>query len=580
MSDEERDGDHGSSGRMTSFTLSDGIITYKRRKRSSAEFLSDRDPSVSSGDQKAEEQRGSTTCNGIHEIGALSRIQYHWKTILEQMLSSQDVNDDVVASCIQKALLTGNASFMNKTANCTQAELIHMGNGNFCDEAKRESLQISTLKRKEATSNELHRDNSDQMEDRAVSKSCQNFALLCDLLLGKLPGIKADSILDFNVISSRMKSRAYGLSVGLLHQDLQRTFPMSVSNIPYFILQALYCIHKIIRKIGQELSLLSTSLSNITQASCQKQKLRGLGTEEKNSMDSHTTTQFPCESDRSTKLEQTEASCPYKVSNCKECGTEADGKCSLVCDGCLAVYHFSCLKPAVQEIPVRNWYCPGCTKNERVLSAELTMTHTHEGRPHQDCVVCGKLKASGMLAEPTEDDEGDATHNDSRESSISSMDSDGSPEPARTARERLCKLCGKCEEDDKRFIVCDHSLCIYKYYHIRCLKSHQVAYQHHKHGGWYCPSCLCRGCLTDKDDDLIVMCDGCDEGYHIYCMQPPLTSVPKGKWFCVPCNYEQWVLQQHAQSDENLSNGSNRPMDLLLSAAEKVEKLAAGREGR
>lgn len=306
-------------------------------------------------------------------------------------------------------------------------------------------------------------------------------------------------------------------------------------------------------------------------------------------MDSHTTTQFPCESDRSTKLEQTEASCPYKVSICKECDTEADGKSSLVCDGCLAVYHFSCLKPAVQEIPIRNWYCPACTKNERV-SAELTMTHAHEGRPHQDCAVCDKLKASGMLAEPTENDEEDATPNDSRESSISSMDSDGSPEPARTARERLCKLCGKCEEEDKRFIVCDHSLCIYKYYHIRCLKSHQVAYQHHKHGGWYCPSCLCRGCLVDKDDDLIVMCDGCDEGYHIYCMNPPLASVPKGKWFCVPCNvlrakqgmrkYEQWVLQQHAQSDENLSNGSNRPMDLLLSAAEKVEKLAAGRKGR
>lgn len=120
---------------------------------------------------------------------------------------------------------------------------IDMGNGNFCDEAKRaDRLQIATMKHKEATSSELHRDNGGQMEDFAVSKGCQNFlieilvsekfALLCDLLLGKLPGIKADSILDFNVINSRMKSRAYGLSIGLLHQDLQRVLTFLAPCLP------------------------------------------------------------------------------------------------------------------------------------------------------------------------------------------------------------------------------------------------------------------------------------------------------------------------------------------------------------
>ena len=249
-------------------------------------------------------------------------------------------------------------------------------------------------------------------------------------------------------------------------------------------------------------------------------------------MNSHTTSLFPCESNPTMKLEQAEASCPYEVFT-----SMADRR-----------------------------------------------------KLHRDCVVCQKLKSSGMLLEITNDKgEKEQKEADSQERSISNLEEEFTgPDPERTARERLCKLCGKHEDDDKRFITCDHSLCIYKYYHIRCLKSHQVARQHHKHGGWYCPSCLCRECLVDKDDELIVMCDGCDEGFHIYCMKPPLGSVPKGKWFCVSCNieraklgmrrYEQWVLQQHAQSEKKFTDASNRPMDLLLSAAEKVEKLAAGKK--
>uniref|UniRef100_A0A1D1XDT1 Methyl-CpG-binding domain-containing protein 9 n=1 Tax=Anthurium amnicola TaxID=1678845 RepID=A0A1D1XDT1_9ARAE len=588
---EERNGGGGGRG-LTSFTTSTGLITYKRRKRGLADVGSDLwgDPSVCSGGQVTEGLHDTVTCSSVHEAGGLSRTR-HWKTVLDQLLQSQDVSDDGIGSCIQKALVSSHFSFTNKSSvNAALAKYAYEDNGNFCDETKRVNSFLNAAVKHNTTSTELQRDTSDQADGCAISKKCQSalfevlvsekFALLCDLLLGNFPGIKVDSIIDLSLINSKMKNRAYGPSIGLLYKDLQQVWNR-------------------IRDIGQEMVLLATCLSNISQASSERQRGEELGlgifeqeyqkpcgadTEEKNSMDSHATMQIPCESDRSTKPEQTEASCLYKVSSCKECGAEADGECSLICDGCEVMYHFSCVKPAVHGIPSQNWYCSGCTRDKRGLT-EPKITNTHEDGPHNNCAACDRLKVKGMISGKN------ATTNESRESSISSMDSEGSPQPSMTAMSKLCKFCGIREDDDKRFIVCDHSLCPYKYYHIRCLHSKQIAIQQQRRqGSWYCPSCICRSCLIDKDDDLIVMCDGCDEAYHTYCMKPPRTSVPKGKWYCVPCNisrakegmkkYEQWVLQLHKKSDEDLSNGLNKPMDLLASAAERVESLAAVKKNR
>ena len=314
-----------------------------------------------------------------------------------------------------------------------------------------------------------------------------------------------------------------------------------------------------------------------------------VGVVAKNSNESATATQFPsCESVPSTKPDQTEASGLYKVCSCKQCGTEADGERSLICDECEAMYHFSCVEPAVQEIPTRSWYCVSCAK-ERTQSSDPPVKNAQENSLHDNCVVCERLEFS-ETKENINENGGIATANGSRESSVSSMESDEPPEPSTTALSRLCKHCGTCEDDDKRFLLCGHSQCPYKFYHIRCLTTSQIASpQQAGQHCWYCPSCLCRACFRDRDDDLIVLCDNCDEAYHTYCMKPLRTSIPKGQWYCLKCNvakakegmrrYEQWVLQQHGKKDVSQANEANRSMDVLLSAVEKLsseENLAAG----
>lgn len=42
-------------------------------------------------------------------------------------------------------------------------------------------------------------------------------------------------------------------------------------------------------------------------------------------------------------------------------------------------------------------------------------------------------------------------------------------------------------------------------------------------------------CNRDDDDESMLLCDKCDAGYHMGCLDPPLSSLPAGDWFCPKC---------------------------------------------
>ena len=41
--------------------------------------------------------------------------------------------------------------------------------------------------------------------------------------------------------------------------------------------------------------------------------------------------------------------------------------------------------------------------------------------------------------------------------------------------------------------------------------------------------------IADKDD-VTVLCDGCDAAWHLFCLDPPLSEVPEGDWYCPKCD--------------------------------------------
>ncbi|KAM8866938.1 lysine (K)-specific demethylase 5Ba isoform 2-T2 [Synchiropus picturatus] len=46
---------------------------------------------------------------------------------------------------------------------------------------------------------------------------------------------------------------------------------------------------------------------------------------------------------------------------------------------------------------------------------------------------------------------------------------------------------------------------------------------------------LCLVCGSGTAEDRLLLCDGCDDSYHIFCLIPPLHEVPKGDWRCPRC---------------------------------------------
>ncbi|KAF7810274.1 lysine-specific demethylase rbr-2 [Senna tora] len=46
---------------------------------------------------------------------------------------------------------------------------------------------------------------------------------------------------------------------------------------------------------------------------------------------------------------------------------------------------------------------------------------------------------------------------------------------------------------------------------------------------------ICEQCRSGLHGDVMLLCDRCDKGWHIYCLSPPLKQIPPGNWYCFNC---------------------------------------------
>jgi len=47
----------------------------------------------------------------------------------------------------------------------------------------------------------------------------------------------------------------------------------------------------------------------------------------------------------------------------------------------------------------------------------------------------------------------------------------------------------------------------------------------------------------------MLLCDGCNSGWHIDCLTPPLSSIPRGDWFCPVCQQEEPELPSNSAAE-------------------------------
>ncbi|GCC19709.1 hypothetical protein chiPu_0018478 [Chiloscyllium punctatum] len=58
------------------------------------------------------------------------------------------------------------------------------------------------------------------------------------------------------------------------------------------------------------------------------------------------------------------------VTNCEVCGRSDREDSLLLCDGCDSGYHLDCLTPALNTVPVEEWFCPECAANNPTAVVE------------------------------------------------------------------------------------------------------------------------------------------------------------------------------------------------------------------
>ncbi|XP_073138936.1 PHD finger protein EHD3 isoform X2 [Henckelia pumila] len=447
--------------------------------------------------------------------------------ILEQIYQSLE-GDDGLRSCIQDAIVfhpgIDSRSDVKKSArSCENGVKYTFQIGSICDGPQKEANASRIM----ASNGSVHALNHHPVTDlcrSALSEiiESEKFSQLCSLLLENFQGMKTEKLLDLSHINSRMKEKAYERSPVLFHSDIQQVWTR-------------------LQNVGTNIVTLAKCLSEKTMASFQERAggselnifedgRHEAGSSAHNISVGGRPEHLAQEYDTHTKQWRTMSHALDQVHTCRRCGEKADGRDVLVCDSCEEMYHICCVEPAVREIPVKSWYCAECTS--KGLES-----------PHDNCVVCERLNAS---FDCNEEDEF-LYEEILEELEKSSMEIVGNEKGKRITQCKVCRIVIKRVED---YRICGHPFC-QKFYHTKCLTSKQlISYGH----CWYCPSCLCRSCFTDVDDDKIVLCDGCDHAYHIYCMCPPKDEIPRGRWFCRKCNAGIQRVRKAKKLHQSLQN--------------------------
>ncbi|KAG7025011.1 PHD finger protein EHD3 [Cucurbita argyrosperma subsp. argyrosperma] len=511
---------------------SDGFRTYKRRKQTKltcgSECKGNGKIHVEASGQfvTVEETlhllRGSNSCDHVHPpmVNLDESPDDLWRSVFsKQMCHLSSVNGDNVPMCVNDGLAT------NSGANDpSRFRKFDAQDANSNNDLARTGSVSSTVQMASHRENGVVSNGSLENPDRcSVNESCwraflsiidsQKFISLCKLLSENFRGIKADNVFDFSLVNSRIKEGAYENSPTLFLSDIWRKF----------------------QAIGTELVSLAESLSDFSRTTYREK----VGVSGRNVFEDGKHESSTWESPSHAKAEHMDGYGAYKVCACRSCGEKAEGINCLVCDSCEEIYHISCIKPPVKEIPLKSWYCASCTGSGFSLR-------------HDNCVVCERLNTPTMLANGVGEILETSEHNHFHGDDNPNYCTDDGFEQLKDSQDLgPCKICGNGVEGGDKYRMCSHLFCPHQFYHTRCLTKNQLkSYD----TCWYCPSCLCRACLINQDDDKIVLCDGCDHGYHIYCMRPPLAAIPKGQWFCSKCEAGIQAIRRVKMAYENFEN--------------------------
>ncbi|XP_022241135.1 bromodomain adjacent to zinc finger domain protein 2B-like isoform X2 [Limulus polyphemus] len=136
-----------------------------------------------------------------------------------------------------------------------------------------------------------------------------------------------------------------------------------------------------------------------------------------------------------------------------------------------------------------------------------------------------------------------------------------------------CQFCHSGANEEK-LLLCDGCD---KGYHTYCFKPKMETIPD---GDWYCYECLNKAtgdkvCVLCGKKGKLINCDLCPKTYHINCLDPPLSRPPKGKWCCVSCKVQSQPKKSNKHKNASKEKEKEKDKEKDKETTKEKEKEAA-----
>ncbi|XP_047354195.1 bromodomain adjacent to zinc finger domain protein 1A isoform X2 [Vespa velutina] len=172
---------------------------------------------------------------------------------------------------------------------------------------------------------------------------------------------------------------------------------------------------------------------------------------------------------------------------CRVCRRRRDAENMLLCDGCNKGHHLYCLKPKLNAVPEGDWFCSTCKPPEIKPKEKVKKRRKFEDEIDEDLILTKETRHNRAKRIPGSEDEED-------------QDKDQKDEMEE----------GSDEDINKSINVCS--------------------------------SC--------KSGGKLISCDICSNHFHLECIEPPLSRMPRGRWSCISCKERRKPISKFVRGRE------------------------------
>lgn len=240
--------------------------------------------------------------------------------------------------------------------------------------------------------------------------------------------------------------------------------------------------------------------------------------------------------------------------NCFICAEAPKGQRHMTCLKCSRVFHVDCIRPRLVKEPKSGYTCAFCSSEKDGDNSEAKMA----------------MRLQLRLKVGLDSGNGETLERGVKGAELVVTKSGKRFCAKKVAKGQIIEL-ARCEEiggalqalvSDPHYKGCRSDNA--EMWCTGCLDDPSVE---------HCCFCGCRRCYGKHDSSNILVCDGCDEEWHIYCLDPPLHSVPRSsEWFCKKCT----LRIEKERAARALKNDARRS-DSVADKVDPKKKVKSGR---